>query len=304
MEHTESEQFRNSKIQLFSRLKLKNIFPGECESIFAGEGIEYASSKPYEPGNDLRDLDLLTLAQSGEEEIILRTVSRQRKIYLWVDMSGSMQRFPEMFFSQKPEIRDTVVGLLAFSAWNAYSPVGLCAYDQEIRRFFPARSGESYCEEIVSWFLDHGDEGVKGLADIQVALNFMEEQISPQSMVLFISDFQDPLFEGDFARLLKPVAKKFDFIPIIVQDSLEHVAALKQSVTIAVRDSETDFRAEITLTKQMLNEIREASNNHLNHLKQSFYEIGLEYIILDSATIEECYRILSNFFEARKRTRG
>jgi uncharacterized protein (DUF58 family) len=304
MEHVESERFRNSKLQLFSRLKLKNIFPGEWESIYTGEGIEFAASKPYEPGDDLRDLDLQTLVQSGEEEIILRAVGRQRKIYLWVDLSGSMQRFPEMFFSQKPEIRDTAVGLLAFSAWNAYSPVGLCAFDREIRRFFPARSGESYFEEIVGWFLDHADESAKGSADIPGALAFLEERISPQSLVLFISDFQDILFEGDFAHLLRPAAKKFDFIPVVVQDPLEHGTALKQSVVIAVRDSETDRRAEITLTPQKLEEIRESSARHLAHLKWSFLEVGLEHIVLDSATIEDCYRTLSSFFEARKRTRG
>jgi hypothetical protein len=116
-----SERFKSSKLQLFSRLKLKNIFPGEWESVYTGEGIEFAASKPYEPGDDLRDLDLQTLVQSGDEEIILRAVGRQRHIYLWVDLSGSMQRSPEMFYPGKPEIRDIAVGLLAFSARSAYS---------------------------------------------------------------------------------------------------------------------------------------------------------------------------------------
>jgi uncharacterized protein (DUF58 family) len=304
MEHVGSERFKNSKLQLFSRLKLKNIFPGEWESIYTGEGIEYATSKPLEPGDDLRDLDLQTLVQTGEEEIILRATGRQRKIYLWVDLSGSMQRFPEMFFSQKPEIRDTAVGLLAFSAWNAYSPVGLCAFDLEVRQFFPAQSGESYCEEIVCWFLDHADEGTRGSADISGALGFLEERISPQSLVLFISDFQDPLFEGNFAHLLRQAAKKFDFIPVVVQDPLEYGPALNHSVVIAVRDSETDRRAEITLTPQKLAEILNHSAGHLAHLKKGFLEVGLEYIVLDSAAIEDCYRTLSSFFEGRRRTRG
>jgi uncharacterized protein (DUF58 family) len=304
MEHAESEQFRNSKVQLFSRLKLKNIFPGEWESIYTGEGIEFAASKPFEPGDDLRDLDLQVLVQSGEEEIILRTVGRQRKIYLWVDLSGSMRRFPEMFFAHKPEIRDTAVGLLAFAAWNAYSPVGLCAFDGEIRHFFPAQSGESYCDEVVSWFLDHADGGGKGPADIAGALAFLEERIPPQSLVLFISDFQDPLFEGNFAHRLRQAAKKFDFIPIVIQDPLEHESSLKQSVVIAVRDCETDRRAEITLTPHRFEEIRKTSAGHLAHLKQNFVEIGLEYIILNSPAIEDCYRTLSSFFEGRRRTRG
>jgi uncharacterized protein (DUF58 family) len=98
-------RFRGSKVKLFSRIKPRNIFPGEWESIFRGEGIEFAEIKPFEPGDDLRDLNLHALVQSGEEELIQRVVERQMRIYVWVDLSGSMHRFEEMFFPQKPEIR-------------------------------------------------------------------------------------------------------------------------------------------------------------------------------------------------------
>lgn len=105
-------QFRESKIQLFSRIKPKNIFPGEWESIYRGEGIEFAGIRPLEPGDDLHDLDLHTLVQSGEEEIIERVVERQMRVFVWADFSGSTQRFDEALFPHKPEIKDIAIGLL------------------------------------------------------------------------------------------------------------------------------------------------------------------------------------------------
>lgn len=298
------KQFRRSKIQLFSRLKLKNIFPGEWESIYTGEGIEFAKIKPFEPGDDLRDLDLHTLVQSGEEEIIQRVVERQMRIFVWADFSGSMQRFEEMFFSQKPEIKDITIGLLLFSACNAYSPVGLYAFNKEMRRFFPARSGERYCWEILNWIIDQEYKGPMAAADIQNAVSFLIERASPQSLVFFVSDFKDQAFEGDFTALLRPVAKKFDFVSVIIRDPLEKEASLKRSVSITVKDSEGDKSAEIYLTPQKLIGVQEISARHLLHLERNFREVGIEHVVLDSPSIEDCYKLLSGFFQARRRTRG
>jgi uncharacterized protein (DUF58 family) len=297
------KQFRQSRVQLFSRIKLRNIFSGEWESIYKGEGIEFAEIKPFEPGDDLRDLDLFTLVKSGEEEIIQRVVGRQMKIFIWADLSGSMRRFEEMFFSSKPEIRDIATGLLVFSAFNAYSPVGLCAFDKEIRCFLPARSGENCCEEILGRIIEQDYKGIPVSADIRKAISFLMEKVSLQSLVFFVSDFKDQAFEGDFTALLRPVAKKVDFIPVVIRDPLEKGASLKRSVSIAVKDNEVDGNAEIYLTPRKLEEIQEVSTRHLLRLEWNFRQVGIEHVVLDSPSIDDCYQVLSGFFEGRKRTR-
>ena len=169
------KEFRKSKIQLFSQTKLRNIFPGEWESLYSGEGIEFSKIKPFEPEDDPRELDLHTLLQSGEEEVIERVVERQMRIYVCADFSGSMSRFEAMFFSQKQEIKDVALGLLLFSAGNAYSPVGFFAFHQEMRKFFPARSGENYCWEILDWIIQEEYRGSAATVDIQQALTFLKK---------------------------------------------------------------------------------------------------------------------------------
>jgi uncharacterized protein (DUF58 family) len=296
-------QFRESKIQLFSRIKLKNIFPGEWESIYTGEGIEFAAIRPLEPGDDLHDLDLHTLVQSGEEEIIERVVERQMRVCIWVDFSGSTQRFDEMLFPQKPEIKDIAIGLLLFSASNAYSPVGLYAFNKGLSRFFPARSGERHCWEILNWVIDQQYQGSIAPADIEGAVSFLMQRVFPQSLVFFVSDFQDRVFEGDFTDLLRAAARRFDFVPVVIRDPLEKQASLGRPVTIAVRNSEGEGRAEIYLTPEKLREMQEISARHLLHLERNFRAVGVEHVVLDSPSIEECHRVLTGFFEGRKRIR-
>jgi uncharacterized protein (DUF58 family) len=300
MGQRDSDPFRRSRIQLYSRLKLKNIFPGEWESIYLGDGIEFAATRPFEPGDDLRDLDLRTLAQSGEEEIIQRVVGRQMKVFVWADLSGSLQHSEEAFFPAKREIRDNAIGLIVFSAWNAYSPVGLCAFDREIRKFFPAAPGESYCVEIMDWILNR-ESGKPLPADIPNALAFLMERASPQSLVFLISDFQDPFFEDDFSDLIKPAAEKLDLTMVVVRDPLERRATLSRRAILSVSGDEGGRSTSLYLTPRKLREIQAASARHLSHLERNFKGVGVGHVVLDSPSLEHSYQALSGYFESRRR---
>lgn len=296
----DSDRFSRSRIQLYTRLKMKNIFPGEQESIYTGDGIEFAAIKPFEPGDDLRDLDLHTLAQSGEEEIIQRVVGRQMQVFAWADISGSMQNSQAALFPAKREIRDNAIGLLLFSAWNAYSPAGLCAFDQEIVHFFPARAGESYCAEMMDWVLNLDDRNPRR-ADMAKALAFMDEKVYPQSLVFFVSDFQDPVFDGDFSELIKPAAKRFDLIAVVVRDPFETRAAVTRSVILSVDDDEGRGTTSLYLTPRTLREIQTVSAGRLAHLESVFRHVGIDHVVLDSPSLEQCYETLSGFLQSRRR---
>jgi len=304
MRQEDFRQFRQSKIPLFSRTKLRSVLPGEWESVFAGEGIEFADIKPFEPGDDLRALDLRALVQSGEEEIIQRVVERQMRVFVWLDLSGSMQAFDEMVFSGKPTIMDIALGLLLFSAANAYCPVGLYGFNRDTKRFFPARAGERHCWEILDWVIEQQHKGLSVGADIQDAISFMGQAASPQSLVLFLSDFQDQAFVADGTALLRPVVKKFDFVPVIIMDPLQTRASLTRAVNVKVADCEGVGSGEIYMTPQMLREVQGASARYLLELERTFRQLGIERVVLDSSSVEDCYQALSGFFESRRRVRA
>jgi uncharacterized protein (DUF58 family) len=303
MEREALRELKESKVQLFSRLKPRNIFPGEWESVFTGEGVEFAAIEPLEPGDDLRDLDLHTLVQSGEEEIVHRVAARQIRVFVWVDVSGSMQRYEAMLFRRKLEIRDIAIGLLLFSACNVYSPVGLCAFDAGIRQFFPAKSGERYCWEILDWLVDHRPQHQTGVANMGHAISFMLQRALPRSLVFLVSDFQDAAVEAGFVDMLRPAATKFDLVPVVIRDPLEKEGALRHPVRIAVADHESGESGEIYLTPERLEEMQRASAGHLAHLESVFRELGIGHVVLDSASVGACHRTLSGFFQARTMSR-
>lgn len=301
MKQENFKKFKERRFEFFLKLRLKNIFPGEWKSIYKGAGIEFADKKPFEPGDDLRRIDFQTLAQTGEEKVIQREVERQLKIYLWVDFSGSLQKFEHCFFSSKSEIRAVATGLLLFSSQNIYSPVGFCAFSEDIKKFFPAKRGEQYCWEILKSFVEEESKEIKTEANFHQAFSFLVKSIPIQSMIFFISDFQDRIFEGDFTNLLQPVVAKFDFIPVIIQDPLEKFLSIKRSIRIKVIDSEGLAEQELYLTPKKLKEIQEISKIHLLNLEHNFKKLGLDHLVLSFSSSDFCQRAFYEFFQTRKR---
>jgi len=296
----DSEQLRRSRIQLYSRLKLKNIFPGEWESIYTGDGIEFMGTKPFEPGDDLRDLDLDALVRSGEEEIIERLAGRQLGVFIWADLSGSLQKSEGAFFPDKRLIRDNAIGMLAFSAWKAYSPVGLCGFDRVIRKFFPARPGESSCQEMMDWVLAQQYTGPVA-SDIPMAMAFLMERAPSRSLVFFISDFQDSVFEDDFSDLFKPASEKFDLIAVVIRDPLETTIPLRRSAIVSVSGNEGEGKQTMYLTPRKLRQIQVVSSRHVSHLELNFRRAGINHVVLASPSLDRCYEALSDLFQARRR---
>lgn len=129
------------------------------------------------------------------------------------------------------------------------------------------------------------------------------ERAFAQSLVFWVSDFEDPAYDGDFAELLRPAAKKFEFIPVVIRDPLETTAPLKGSARITVKDSEGIEGREVYLTPRKLQEFQEVSAEHVLHLETNFRNAGIDHVVLDSPSIEDCHDILSGFFQGRRRTK-
>lgn len=304
----EFEQYKKYFIPLCSLEKLRNILPGEWESNYIGGGIEFDSIRPFEPGDDIKDIDLHTLVQSGEQEIIHRKDRRQMKIFICADFSGSMQRFERMLFPSKSKIREMVIGLLLFSAWKMNSPVGLCSYNGEKNKFFEAQRGQNNCEKILHWIMsnDMGNDydSRHSSIDIQKILSLIVRRFSPQSMIFLVSDFEDYLFEGDFSTVLRIIADRFDLIPVIIRDPLTKTNCFNKSFRINVCNNEEDrIVQEFFLTPQILKKIQAISEKHILHLRNIFHRLRIEPIIIDTNMIDTCFKIFTDFFQIRQFSR-
>jgi uncharacterized protein (DUF58 family) len=80
---------------------------GQHLSVFKGRGMDFAESRPYQAGDDVRTLDWRVTARTGKPHTKLFQEERERPVLIWIDMRNSM------FFATKGAFKSVVAAQLA-----------------------------------------------------------------------------------------------------------------------------------------------------------------------------------------------
>ncbi len=88
-----------------TKIRAKNI--GQHLSVFKGRGMDFAESRPYQPGDDVRTLDWRVTARTGKPHTKVFQEERERPVLIWVDMRSAM------FFGTQGSFKSVVAAELA-----------------------------------------------------------------------------------------------------------------------------------------------------------------------------------------------
>ena len=226
---------------------------GGYVSAFKGRGMEFDEVRPYQAGDDVRNLDWRVMARRGEPHTKLFREERERAVLLWTDFRAPM------FFATRGEFKSVhaarAAALLAWSALQRGDRLGgLVFNDAEHHELRPLRSSAAvlhYLERLAQYA--HFDpatppvsQGPEGAAR---ALARLRRVTHPGSLVVLISDFRD-LDAGADAHLMQ-LARHSEVLLLFVYDPLE--AALPGAGRYRIGDgrrellidgSDAAFRAE------------------------------------------------------------
>ncbi|WP_395341699.1 DUF58 domain-containing protein [Ningiella sp. W23] len=71
---------------------------GAERSLFKGRGMEFDEARHYQPGDDIRSIDWRVTARTGRTHTKIFREERERPVFLFVDLSPSMQFGTELLF--------------------------------------------------------------------------------------------------------------------------------------------------------------------------------------------------------------
>lgn len=218
------------RIELKSRRKANNLFMGEYHSSFKGRGMIFSEIRPYQYGDDVRNIDWNKTAHFNEPYVKIFEEERELTMILMVDISAS-----ENFGTRKQLKSETVAEIcatLAFSAITYNDKVGLILFSEEVELFIPPKKGKKHVLRIIRELVNF--EPKNKATNFEKALEFLMNSFKRKANVFVLSDFVDA---GNYERNLKIAAKKHDITGIRIYDEKETFFPNIGLVTI--QDNET-----------------------------------------------------------------
>ncbi len=205
------------RIELYTKRLVSNSFAGAYHAVFKGRGISFDAVRPYEPGDDVRDIDWNVTARSGEPFIKRYVEERELTVMLVLDSSASC-----LFGTVNQQKRDLAAELCAVLAYAAISNndrVGLLTFGDQIEQYIPPRKGRNHVLRLIRELLTAQSEG--GGTDLALALRTSNRVLSRGAIVFLFSDFLVP--DVEYERELMALSRYHDVITVVLADPREEV---------------------------------------------------------------------------------
>jgi uncharacterized protein (DUF58 family) len=107
-------RFRAQRLELGIARRARQSMTGAHDSRFRGRGMEFAESRIYQPGDDVRSIDWRVTARTGRTHTKLFQEERERPVILLVDLGASM------FFGTRTAYKSVLAAeTAALIAWAA-----------------------------------------------------------------------------------------------------------------------------------------------------------------------------------------
>ncbi len=249
---------RVKRIELKSKRKASNLFMGEYHSSFKGRGMIFSEVRPYQYGDDVRNIDWNKTARYNEAYVKVFEEERELTMYLLVDVSASGN------FGTRKQIKlETIAELcatLAFSATTYNDKVGLLLYADQVEKVIPPKKGKQHVLRLVREMI--ACEPKTQGTNLANALEQLMKIAKRKSTVFILSDFID---HSDYEKALRIVSKKHDVTAIRVFDEKEQ--SFPDIGLVNVQDNET---GEIRLIDTSSSSVRKQYAQYFRDLSTRF----------------------------------
>lgn len=277
-------------IEIRTTRLVNDFFGGEYESVFKGQGIEFADVREYVPGDDIRTIDWNVTARSQHTYVKKYVEERELTVLFVVDMSGS-----EYFGTGerlKSEVAAEITALLAFSAVKNNDKTGMVIVTDEVEKYVPLKKGRMHVLRVVREVLYYQPR--RKQTRLAAALEYLHHFLTRSAVIFIISDFLDQGYE----KALKILSRRHDVIAIHLKDRREQ--ELVPMGLVRIRDPESGQEALIDSSNAKVREAyRAKSVAEQEKLTSLFKSLAVDKIEIaaEGSYVEPIMR----FFKIRER---
>jgi uncharacterized protein (DUF58 family) len=256
--------------------RVGGLSAGEHRGAGVGTGTELAQLRPYQPGDDVRQLDPSATARTGIPHVRQQVPERLLTTWLTIDLS------PSMAFGTadrlKSDVAEGVVDVLGALAVKRGGRVGLLTFGAPTSRLLPPRGGRG-ARVGLRRALGEGvaEDGAVG-EPLSAALVRIGRLARPRSLVVVVSDFAGP---PDWVRPLAALGARHTVMAVEIRDPRElELPALGR---LALVDPETGERLEVDTSDRRLRErFTAAAAEGRAAVAAALRRAGAEHVVLST----------------------
>ncbi|WP_273213487.1 DUF58 domain-containing protein [Runella zeae] len=186
---------------------------GSFRSVFKGSGVEFADLREYQYGDDVRTIDWNVSAKGHGTFVKIFREEKEQTVFFLLDVSGSQQVGD--VFRTKLDAAKEICGVLALSAIQEASHVGLLCFSDQKEKYIRPSNGMKHGYELITELYKLKPQSNK--TNLAEAILFTLNVVKRRSVVIFVSDFIDKNYEHN----LRALARKHDLVMIHLQDQRE-----------------------------------------------------------------------------------
>ncbi|MEN6403505.1 MAG: DUF58 domain-containing protein [Armatimonadia bacterium] len=282
---------RIRQIEIYTDHLANDVFAGQYQSTFKGQGMEFAEVRQYVPGDDVRTIDWRVSARTRKPYVRRYVEERELTVMLVVDASGSMNF--GTCATTKAETMAEAAATLAFSAIRNNDKVGLLVFTDEVEAYIPPTKGRRQVLRVIREVLYTSPQ--RRSTNLAQALEYVNRVLTRRAIIFVVSDF----LTGGYARPLSVAARRHDLICLKVQDPRE--VSIPPTGLFELQDAETGQRRLVNLTPRLAEQMRFNAMQRNAQLKQELTRHKADLVELEAG--QSPAEPLAAFFQKRSRRR-
>ncbi|GGC58657.1 DUF58 domain-containing protein [Hoyosella rhizosphaerae] len=275
-------------LELTVKRKLDGILHGEHLGLIPGPGSEPGDARPYEPGDDVRQMDWSVTARTTHPHVRQTVADRELETWIILDLSASLD-----FGTADSDKRDLAVAASAavtYLTGGGANRIGALVSNGHETIRIPARSGLHHRQILLRKIATtpRAPAGTRGSLD--QAIDAIRRPPRRRGLAVVISDFLGPI---DWERTLRAVSSRHDLVAIEVIDPRD--LELPDVGRVLLQDPETGETRDVTTTKRLRRDFALAADLQRKEVETALRRCGCPRLTLrtDSDWIGDIVRFVA-----------
>ncbi len=263
-------------LDLAVRKRVESLIPGEHRTPSVGSGTELAQIRPYQPGDDVRQIDWNVTARTREPHVRVHVGERAMTTWLVLDTSASMTFGTAE--RRKADVAEGVALAVGHVATRRGNRLGVVAAGAGEPAVLPPRQGRVGLLGLLATLRAEPEADGAGATSLGAAIAKVRAVARARGLVVVISDFRGP---GDWGPALRALRARHGILCAEIRDPRE--LALPAVGALWMVDPETGRQVQVdTSSRKLRDRFAAAAADERAAVASEIRSAGADHVVLST----------------------